>query len=422
VPALWLTSLVVLSAVPELRLGDVQALEMLQLLRALLGILFFAQIGARLPNGGVWCDYGRGFLVFLALSSVLAAAAIRLRFYAPSSISLLKSPIVLSVSRIFEIALAIYFLLAIADTLRERPKLLRGALSAYLAIGTLSAVASIVAFIIFLSTGSNALFVSPLDHRARGFFNEGGPYGLFLVSVIIVFSLRQRLYPVVSPVRTRTALFLIWIALFLSASKAGLLAAIVCGGLAIFFAPTSRRRILAALVLPVACLTFLALFQFALRGYVRSYLGFDETVLYRPEDRNLIMGRVVAAFIIPRMIVSHPVLGIGIGNYSLMRNDPDYLKGLPSVNDWDLPGLGLISDAAELGVPLTVFFVILLLRPFQRARKMKAPGAFIAAAAFQPTALLLGVNLNFFYPWLISAFLLASLEDTRTRPLPELPE
>jgi hypothetical protein len=116
------------------------------------------------------------------------------------------------------------------------------------------------------------------------------------------------------------------------------------------------------------------------------------------------------------------LLGIGIGNYSLMRNDPDYLKGLPSVNDWDLPGLGLISDAAELGVPLTVFFVILLLRPFQRARKMKAPGAFIAAAAFQPTALLLGVNLNFFYPWLISAFLLASLEDTRTRPLPELPE
>jgi hypothetical protein len=69
-----------------------------------------------------------------------------------------------------------------------------------------------------------------------------------------------------------------------------------------------------------------------------------------------------------------------------------------------------------------VFFVILLLRPFRRARKMKAPGAFIAAAAFQPIALLLGVNLNFFYPWLLSAFLLASLEVTRTRPLPELSE
>ena len=227
----------------------------------------------------------------------------------------------------------------------------------------------------------------------------------------------------ISPIRIRAALVLVWIALFLSASKSGLLAAIVCGGLATFFAPTSRRRILAALVLPVACLSFLALFQFALSGYVRSYLGFDETVLYRPDDRNLIMGRVVAAFIIPRMIGSHPILGIGIGNYSLMRNDPDYLKGLPSVNDWDLPGLGLISDAAELGVPLTVFLIILLLRPFRRARKKKAPGAFIAAAAFQPIALLFGVNLNFFYPWLMTAFLLASLErEPAARPLPELPD
>jgi hypothetical protein len=330
---------------------------------------------------------------------------------------------VLSISRIFEVALAIYFLLAITDTLRARPNLLRRALSAYVAIGTLSSIASIVAFLVFLNTGSNALFVSPLDHRARGFFNEGGPYGLFLVSVIIVFSLRRRLYPVVSPMRVRAALFLVWIALFLSASKAGLLAAILCGGLAILFAPSSRRRVLAALVLPLACLSFLGFFQFALRGYARSYLGFDETVLFRPEDRNLIMGRVVAAFIIPRMIGSHPILGIGIGNYSLMRNDPDYLKGLPSVNDWDLPGLGLISDAAELGLPLTLFLVILLLRPFRRARKQKAAGAMVAAAAFQPVALLLGVNLNFFYPWLITAFLLAALEiETAAKPLLELPD
>jgi hypothetical protein len=404
-------------------LGDVQAVEMLQLVRVLLVALFFVQIGGRFPNGGVWREYGRGFVVFLALSSLFAVAAIRLRFYAPSSISLLKAPIVLSISRIFEVALAIYFLLAITDTLRARPNLLRRALSAYVAIGTLSSIASIVAFLVFLNTGSNALFVSPLDHRARGFFNEGGPYGLFLVSVIIVFSLRRRLYPVVSPMRVRAALFLVWIALFLSASKAGLLAAILCGGLAILFAPSSRRRVLAALVLPLACLSFLGFFQFALRGYARSYLGFDETVLFRPEDRNLIMGRVVAAFIIPRMIGSHPILGIGIGNYSLMRNDPDYLKGLPSVNDWDLPGLGLISDAAELGLPLTLFLVILLLRPFRRARKQKAAGAMVAAAAFQPVALLLGVNLNFFYPWLITAFLLAALEiETAAKPLLELPD
>ena len=128
------------------------------------------------------------------------------------------------------------------------------------------------------------------------------------------------------------------------------------------------------------------------------------------------MGRIVAAFIVPRMIAAHPMLGIGIGNYSLMRNDPDYLRGLPFVDDWDLPGLGLISDAAELGIPLTLFLAALLLRPFLQARKQKAHAVCMAAAAFQPAALLLGVNLNFFYPWLITAFLLASL-----RQHPELP-
>ena len=373
VPSGWLTALVILSAIPELRLADVQALEMLQLLRALLILLLFAQIGARIPTKGVWREYGRGFAAFLALTSLFAVAAIRLRFYAPSSISLLKFPIVLSISRILEIALAVYFLLAIADTLRTRPKLLKGALTAYGAIGIVSAIASLLALAIFMSTGSNALFVSPLDHRARGFFNEGGPYGLFLVSVLIVLSLKRRLFPPASPIGTRAALALIWVVLFLSASKAGLLAAIVCGLATLATSAGRRRRTLAVLILPIACLGFLALFQFALRGYVRSYVGFDETVLFRPTDRNLIMGRIVAAFIIPRMISAHPILGIGIGNYSLMRNDPDYLKGLPFVDDWDLPGLGLISDAAELGVPLTLFLAVLLLYPLRQARKQNAP-------------------------------------------------
>ena len=249
VPARWLTALIVLSEIPELRLGDVQALEMLQLLRAVLILLFFAQIGAKLPTGGVWREYGRGFVAFLGLTAALAVAAIRLRFYAPSSISLLKLPVILSISRILEIALAAYFLLAIADTLRTRPELLKGALRIYGAIGVLSAIVSIVAFVIFISTGVNVVFLNPLDYRARGFFNEGGPYGLFLVSVLIVLALRRRLYPPVSHIGVRTALAVVWVALFLSASKAGLLAAILCG-IASLLTTTGHRRVLAALILP----------------------------------------------------------------------------------------------------------------------------------------------------------------------------
>jgi hypothetical protein len=127
----------------------------------------------------------------------------------------------------------------------------------------------------------------------------------------------------------------------------------------------------------------------------------------RPDDINLIMGRIAAALIIPRMIEAHPVLGIGIGNYSLMRNDPDYLDGLPAVQDWDLPGLGLISVAAELGIPLALLFIWLLSRPARMAWRARCPAIVLATAGFQPAAYALGVNLNFFYPWLISGFALA---------------
>jgi hypothetical protein len=41
------------------------------------------------------------------------------------------------------------------------------------------------------------------------------------------------------------------------------------------------------------------------------------------------------------------------------------------------------------------------------ARKKGAASVVVVAAAFQPVSFLLGVNLNFFYPWLITAFALA---------------
>ena len=43
-----------------------------------------------------------------------------------------------------------------------------------------------------------------------------------------------------------------------------------------------------------------------------------------------------------------------------MRNDPDYLQGLPPVSEWDLPGMGLAGSAAEFGIPLTIFLLALL--------------------------------------------------------------
>jgi hypothetical protein len=77
------------------------------------------------------------------------------------------------------------------------------------------------------------------------------------------------------------------------------------------------------------------------------------------------------------------------------------------VDEWDLPGVGLLGSAAEFGVPLALAFLALLLRPFLRARRRKAPAMVVVTAGFQPVAFLLGVNLNFFYPWLVAAIAIA---------------
>jgi hypothetical protein len=423
---MWIVAFILLSTAPELRLGDVQLLEFLQIIRLVVSIALFAFVGMKLPKSGIWTRYGLGYLVFICLASVTSLIALRLPFYPPSEISILKQPFFLSVSRLLELGLAIYFMLAISDSLGERPQLLRIALTAYAAAGTISAAASVAGFALFQTTGQSTYFVNDLDHRVQGFFNEGGPYGLFLTSVILVLLVRRRLFPNVRQLCHWSALALTATAWVLSLSKAGLLAGILCGTVALTGVPDLRKRVMGSLLVPCALLAFLMLFQRGLSGYLNSISGFDETVTFRPNDRNLVMGRIVAFFVVPRMIAAHPVLGIGLGNYSLMRNDPDYLQGLPAVDDWDLPGLGIISDAAELGVPLALLLILLVSRPFRDARRRKVFPVVLATAAFQPTALLLGVNVNFFYPWLISGFVLASLHCvsaraqyvTETRALP----
>ena len=165
---------------------------------------------------------------------------------------------------------------------------------------------------------------------------------------------------------------------------------------------------------------FIGLFRDRFVSYLFIYSNFEALVPLHEDDPSMMMGRLVAVFIVPRMILAHPALGIGLGNYSLMRNDPEYLDDLPPTNGWDLPGLGLLGSAAELGVPLTLFLLFLLLKPMSHARRAKSPGILVIAAGFQPVAVLLGVNLNFFYPWLVTAFALSLLFLQGGRNAPEL--
>jgi hypothetical protein len=123
---------------------------------------------------------------------------------------------------------------------------------------------------------------------------------------------------------------------------------------------------------------------------------------------NLVAGRVSALYIVPKMISAHPVTGIGLGNYPLMRNDPHYLGVLPAIPEVeDVGGIGIPGIAAEIGIPATLWLLILLFMPYQVCRK--SASILAVAAAFQPLAHTFAVQLTFFYPWFVSACALAAL-------------
>ncbi|HEX8985533.1 MAG TPA: O-antigen ligase family protein [Bryobacteraceae bacterium] len=419
VTAPWVIALAVLSAAPTLKLGDVQSVELLQVLWLCLSMPTFLHRGLRVPVSGVWRHYGLRYVAFLGVCIAVSLMALRLTFYTPPGVSVLKRPVILSLARILELCLAVYFMLALARSFQIRRSLLRLALGAYTWAGVFSACVSILGWLLLEIAGISTFPVYGFDARVRGFFNEGGPYGIFLVSVFVVVLLRARLFHLPYPFLHKAALCVLAVALFLTGSKAAILAGAVLGAIG-FLSSRSRVQALAwSGLCAVVLIAALGLLGGRAFGYLYAYTNFEESLAYRPGDPSLIMGRVAAALIVPRIIEAHPLLGIGVGNYSLMRNDPEYLQGMPSVAEWDLPGVGLFGSAAEFGIPATLFFVAALLRPLLQARRRRAAAIVAVAAGFQPVAFLLGVNLNFFYPWLVAAFAIA--QEAAPRPEQGLP-
>jgi len=403
----WLLLFVLLSAAPAAKIGDVQILEIAQIACLAVGVPVFLHRGLKVPASGVWREYGWRYLTILGLCAALSFTALRLPFFTPPGVSLLKRPLWISFARIFELFLVAFFMLRCAEAMRRRPALFRVALDAYVWTGTLSACLSIVAWGLAKTAGVEMFAVYGVDQRVRGFFNEGGPYGIFLVSVAVVVLLRARIFRPVYPALRWVLLAILGIALGLSQSKAGLLAAAGACGVAVLFAGSRFQKIAMVSVCALVITAALSLFGSKVFGYFYAYMNLEEAMAYRPGDPSLIMGRIAASVIVPRMIAAHPVLGIGVGNYSLMRNDPEYLENLPPVAEWDLAGMGLAGSAAEFGIPLTVFLLTLLLKPLAVARRTRQRAVVAVAASFQPVAFLLGVNLNFFYPWLVAAFVMA---------------
>lgn len=397
----------------NVRAGEIQPIEIFGLACLIVAYGFLALSNWRFQAPPQLARLIRLQAALLFIVTLLAITALRLETFPPFALPLLKTSPLLSLSRIVQLAICIGGFLLMVLVLVRRPALILMAAQLYVWSGLLSAAYALTSFAAWhfgleFQGAYNVSFI-----RARGFFVEGGPFGVYLVSVITAacFRTSQLGQPRVNCV---LQLCVLVAALMTTQSKAALLLGVF---MLIVWQIADRRysRLALGAILIAPIFVFFAA-QGGIGNYVRIVLNFEDEIQTHSDDTSFAMGRIMATVLAPRMIFANPILGVGIGNYSLQRNNPQLLDGLPTTNGWDLPGLSYIGYAAELGIPCTLFLIWLIWLPVRIANKRLVMPACIALIAYQFLAHLFGAQITFSYPWVTTAIGLAySLTQRRGR-------
>ncbi len=242
--------------------------------------------------------------------------------------------------------------------------------------------------------------------RANGFYNEGGPYGLYVLTALAVGLFLR-------PLEARRKLFYLsffccLFGLALSASKAAYAGMVLTMALLSLVAATWRQRLASAVAF--AAVTFIILTQTPLQQGLQIYQTgsqkYEIDSNLDPGNLNLVGGRVAGLYFVPRMVAAHPWLGVGFAHYGLVRNTPEYRRLAAFVEINDVPGLGILQYLAETGIPITLFLLFVLFVPFALLRRTTHLRRATALGLMQPVAHLMGAQLNLTYPWVVSAFAL----------------
>lgn len=251
-------------------------------------------------------------------------------------------------------------------------------------------------FMVDVAAGSKLVSYGP-THRMRGFYVEGGPYGLYISTLLLLelMFLKRKLF-----------LAMFAVALLLSQSKAGIVGAVVFG----FLAMTFRYPFLRSFINPKNVFRFSTLMLVGVllggavmykvaENYVDDLSNLNEVLALRGNDPSLVMGRIAATYIGPNIISDNPYIGVGLGAYSLVRNNSEYRGPFPVVPGWDLTGLGgffnLMIENGAIGV---ILFLIATIRYF----KFDEMGMVFFVLFVLP--FLLGAQLYMVYPWLYLGF------------------
>jgi len=406
----WLTVFLFLAAALAstilLKVGPVQYLEILYFVELAILLVLFSQNGYKFRWARPYQKIAVWYLVFCSIAFILSISALRYDFYFPPALGFLNYPVIITISRIAELLASLSIMLYLASIFRHDRSKVAFTMRVYFWVGVVSAIYAIVTFPINLATKID-LGTYGVEHRMRGFYNEGGPYGLYLISAFLVgYALYKQGW--IKRGRLRIGFIIMSIAFLGSQSKAAICAVIIFllinGLLARSFA--KRTALIASIFLFLTAVYQVIDVGAALRLYQRGSQAYEWLSHRHAKDPNFIYGRVAGAFIVPKMVEQHPLVGVGWGNYGLLRNAPEYRGAAVFAEIDDDPGLGIAGMSAELGLPLDIYLMICLLLPFIYLRKWKAPAYLTNLALLQPLVHLFGAQLNVTYPWIVTAFAL----------------
>ncbi len=396
-----------LSATILLKVGEIQYLELIYFFQLSLLVLLFPRRGFRARLFRPSFQLGMLYAVFMLVTLLSAFAALRNDFYFPSELSLLKHPIWITSSRIAELIIDVGAMMYLVQLFRADLRNLIFTLRVYYWVGVAGCVYSIISFPL------NYFYKLDLGtyynlHRMRGFFNEASPFGLYLLGeILIVMVLRRQQW--ITRSQFRWTFPLILIGLVVSQSKAAIFAVVLMLVFnALMVRKTSQRvAVLTGVLVVCGVAASVPSVRDSVQGYIEKPADFEYISNFVYSDPNYIYGKVAGGFLVPRMIQAHPWLGVGWGNYGLVRDSPQYRGGSAFADFYDSPGLGLFGMAAEIGVPATLFLIVIFFWPYLYLRRIGAPLVVKNIALIQPMVHIFGGQLNMTYPWTMTAFAFA---------------
>jgi len=389
-----------------LKIGPIQYLEIIYFTELLVLLRILSANGFKFRWFRPYRNIALWYLIFALAAFALSVCALRYDFYFPDNVGILNRPILITISRIAELFASVSIMLYLAGKFREDHSKAAFTMRVYFWVGVASAVYSILS-LPFNFAGIDVLGAYGSSHRMRGFYNEGGPYGLYLISVFLVgMSLYKQKW--IKKNALRFAFVILSVVFLGSQSNAAFCAVIVILVVNGFLAASFARRMA---VLASVAIFLVAVYQVidlgaAIRAYQRGSQAYEWLSHRHAKDPSFIAGRVAGAFLVPKMVAAHPLVGVGWGNYGLVRNAPEY-RGAAAFTDLnDDPGLGLLGMSGELGLPLVFVLGICLFLPFLYLRRIRAPLYLTNLALLQPFVHLFGAQLNLTYPWIATSFAL----------------